>query len=213
MKSLLFLFALSFGFLDSNQQGLRSDTHVTKNNFISQILLNVGPNVLRQYLLGNYSQSAIYRINLTKAFTEILETVKPPNPTRCVEDAFAYFLAFVKLEFWAIQMFDAQGKIPSGLTDGNIIWSGSYVLCKHVVQGPPYSVKNPKPYHGKYCWSEFDFKTGWFPLIFEKISLYIVVIFEGQLLVDTQMVDTQAIDTQMSIVSTICVSTKWVLTK
>ncbi|XP_021346367.1 nose resistant to fluoxetine protein 6-like, partial [Mizuhopecten yessoensis] len=45
-------------------------------------------------------------------------------------------------EQWAMKIIDAAGKIPSGILDGNILWTGSYDECLAVQAGT---------FGGKYC--------------------------------------------------------------
>uniref|UniRef100_T1IMT3 Nose resistant-to-fluoxetine protein N-terminal domain-containing protein n=1 Tax=Strigamia maritima TaxID=126957 RepID=T1IMT3_STRMM len=75
---------------------------------------------------------------------------------KCVEDFKAFGTGLINGQKWALEMFDAYGKMASGILEGNLVWPGSYSMCKNVIQGEIYnntsSVKNTNPFYGQFCW-------------------------------------------------------------
>lgn len=58
-------------------------------------------------------------------------------------------------------VFDAIGKPPTGLLNGNINWLGSYKQCRKIES---VSKLDKKPFHGKYCRTTLGFPLDALPV-------------------------------------------------
>lgn len=93
---------------------------------------------------GNFPTSA----DIVEIFGKLLDRQSERNATRCELQLQEFFgsLASFK-DYWAIQMFDAWGKIPAGLLSGNFFSLGDYDQCRKVAS-PPSSAGLIR---GHYC--------------------------------------------------------------
>ncbi|KAL5012556.1 hypothetical protein ScPMuIL_011107 [Solemya velum] len=72
---------------------------------------------------------------------------------RCMNHTLVYLSALLSREQWAMRMFDAYGKVPSGLLDGNLLWLGSYDECRNITYLGPEKKKDNfnDTFTGSYC--------------------------------------------------------------
>lgn len=59
-------------------------------------------------------------------------------------------------KLWALQMMDANAKIPSGLLRGNVNQLGDFDLCTKISQKIKISESNTMKMKGKYCLANID---------------------------------------------------------
>ena len=59
-------------------------------------------------------------------------------------------------KLWALQMMDANAKIPSGLLRGNVNQLGDFDLCTKISQKIKISESNVIKMKGKYCLANID---------------------------------------------------------
>ncbi|XP_013412631.1 nose resistant to fluoxetine protein 6 isoform X2 [Lingula anatina] len=77
----------------------------------------------------------------------------------CFNRTVQYLEGLMNRQYWAIRMFDASAKLPSGVLDGNFRWLGSYSECLAVDAYVQYNVTNPDnttwtaddQFGGQYC--------------------------------------------------------------
>uniref|UniRef100_A0A8D8CWM4 Nose resistant to fluoxetine protein 6 n=1 Tax=Culex pipiens TaxID=7175 RepID=A0A8D8CWM4_CULPI len=93
----------------------------------------------------NFPSSA----DIAEIFGKVLASQQSEvNATRCELQLQEFFEGLVSLkEYWAIQMFDAWGKIPSGILSGNFYSLGDYDQCRKAVSPPT----NAGLIRGRYC--------------------------------------------------------------
>ncbi|XP_064616859.1 LOW QUALITY PROTEIN: nose resistant to fluoxetine protein 6-like [Liolophura sinensis] len=73
---------------------------------------------------------------------------------KCLYDVsiFLEHLRNVKKSPWALQMVDAQGKLPSGVLEGDLRWPGSYEQCLNITAYTNVSGQGEEElFRGKYC--------------------------------------------------------------
>ncbi|XP_064616908.1 nose resistant to fluoxetine protein 6-like [Liolophura sinensis] len=71
--------------------------------------------------------------------------------TICLNHTMEYFEHLLQGQLWALKMFDAMGKVPSGLLSGHFFWSGDYDQCLGI-EAVLSNTTSPQPaYEGKYC--------------------------------------------------------------
>ncbi|XP_077861750.1 nose resistant to fluoxetine protein 6-like [Saccoglossus kowalevskii] len=54
-------------------------------------------------------------------------------------------------QFYAFEMFDAMGKLPSGLLKGDLRWLGSFLECREVLNVNASRLSSVDTFDGKYC--------------------------------------------------------------
>jgi hypothetical protein len=89
------------------------------------------------------------------------------RPPLC--DAITNKLPDRKMPPGGAKMIDAMAKIPTGLLDGKLAWTGAYDMCEshHVDYLYNYSnVAENRSYDGRYCRLDIEFKPGVPPLQF-----------------------------------------------
>lgn len=75
------------------------------------------------------------------------------NASRCELQLQEFFESLASFNPWAIQMFDAWGKLPSGILSGNFFSLGDYDECRKVTSPPPPPASNSTAglIRGRYC--------------------------------------------------------------
>lgn len=68
-------------------------------------------------------------------------------------------------------MFDAWGKLPTGVSQANINWVGSYDTCKDVPNPTTNEYFQYVPLKGKYCRADIGFPLEQF-LVRDLFNLY-----------------------------------------
>jgi hypothetical protein len=72
--------------------------------------------------------------------------------TKCEKDTVLLMEAALRLEKWALKVFDSWGKpIPSGLLKGNVLWVGNYDECVDPLYEPENKTFVSQPFDNQYC--------------------------------------------------------------
>ncbi|XP_046385947.1 nose resistant to fluoxetine protein 6-like [Ischnura elegans] len=69
----------------------------------------------------------------------------------CKNHALTYLKELHELKLWAVQMYDASGKIASGVMAGNVNWLGNDRQCLGVTSRPEAAKDDPENIRGQYC--------------------------------------------------------------
>ncbi|CAF1044534.1 unnamed protein product [Rotaria sp. Silwood1] len=72
------------------------------------------------------------------------------NGSNCSRDIQLLFHDLINQQTWALKTFDAWGKLPSGLMQGNIFWIGSVYECQHYLRGLNDSIIK-QPFKTRTC--------------------------------------------------------------
>lgn len=72
------------------------------------------------------------------------------SPELCVNHTNFAMNALMEGKEWALRMFDAVDKFPSGFLDGNMLFLGSYDECERIYSEGTEQV-NLRPFRGQYC--------------------------------------------------------------
>lgn len=88
------------------------------------------------------------RFNIVKLWEQFPKIVVPSNGTseQCRRDSQLYLDSLVRLELWALKMFDATAKPPSGILSGNGNQYGDYDECLSI----------DGAVRGKYCLASLE---------------------------------------------------------
>ncbi|XP_046385952.1 nose resistant to fluoxetine protein 6-like [Ischnura elegans] len=85
-------------------------------------------------------------------------TLPPFAPTydsvknlECKNHALTFLKELHELKLWAVQMYDASGKIASGVMKGNVNWLGNDRQCLQVTSRPEAAKDDPENIRGQYC--------------------------------------------------------------
>ncbi|KAL5011613.1 hypothetical protein ScPMuIL_010164 [Solemya velum] len=70
---------------------------------------------------------------------------------QCETDFQMFRDALTAREYWALRMFDAASKVPSGIFDGNMNWIGSYEECLDAVPNGQILANQTQPFKPQYC--------------------------------------------------------------
>jgi hypothetical protein len=62
---------------------------------------------------------------------------------QCREDSLIYLNALRNLDLWALKIYDASAKLPSGILNGNVNQFGDFDQCLDVI--------SPANFQGQYC--------------------------------------------------------------
>ncbi|XP_069123540.1 nose resistant to fluoxetine protein 6-like [Argopecten irradians] len=88
------------------------------------------------------SQYAGQLANIPNEIQNLGDGLSQNISSQCNSDIQIILSELMNRKQWAIQLIDAAGKIPAGLLDGNMMWTGSYDECLAVHAGK---------FDGKYC--------------------------------------------------------------
>ncbi|XP_033734150.1 LOW QUALITY PROTEIN: nose resistant to fluoxetine protein 6-like [Pecten maximus] len=108
---------------------------------LQKVLQLLGPGSGSTNLQG-LSQYAGLLGNISNEIRNVTEELEQNIGPQCYSHLQFLVSELMKREQWAIKMVDAAGKIPSGLLDGNVAWTGSFDECLAV---------NAGKFDGKYC--------------------------------------------------------------
>lgn len=64
--------------------------------------------------------------------------------TQCQKDSLEFIKSLKNFELWALKMYDASAKLPSGILNGNINQYGDFDQCLNVES-------KSKSFNGQYC--------------------------------------------------------------
>ncbi|GFY79493.1 integrase catalytic domain-containing protein [Trichonephila inaurata madagascariensis] len=99
---------------------------------------------LYEKFLKNFTNRAVKRTLPT--LYRMIESVN--ISTNCLSSLFKYVVSLKEIKVWAMKMFDATAKIPSGIFSGTVSELGAFDQCLAIV------VKNKKgfeDFRGQYC--------------------------------------------------------------
>ncbi|CAF3405306.1 unnamed protein product [Rotaria socialis] len=125
------------------QIGIRAESKsVSFVNIIPRIIAN-----------GRYVKENINHSNfiLNPALPSInVDFLSNANSSNCSRDIQLFSHDLISQQLWALKTFDAWGKIPSGLMQGNMYWIGSVYECRHYLRGLNNSVI-AQPFKTRTC--------------------------------------------------------------
>ena len=93
-----------------------------------------------------------YSITPEKIFALLQPFANNDTTTECEKDSALLIEAAMRLEKWALKVFDSWGKpIPSGVLKGHVLWLGSYDECLDPLYEPINKTFFPQPFKNQYC--------------------------------------------------------------
>ncbi|XP_053696128.1 O-acyltransferase like protein-like [Sabethes cyaneus] len=134
---------------------------------IDELLLNSVRHKLGiQFSAGTNRQTAEDELEIgpdeaefvTKLRETYFSSYSPFNPAyskqvspECAQAAEAYLSSLRSMKMWALRMYDAGGKLSSGLLNGNINQYGDYDQCLNVRGTGQHSTDDAGSLRGRYC--------------------------------------------------------------
>ncbi|CAG9772712.1 unnamed protein product [Ceutorhynchus assimilis] len=115
--------------------------------------------MLRSFFLTMTLFSACFSHSIFESFSDVvneLDALQMYIPTlnsqneKCKNHSLYYLDALKNLKIWASEMFDATGKIPSGILSGALHDLGNFDECVEIKV--PY---HRDKFHGQYCMAQF----------------------------------------------------------
>lgn len=79
---------------------------------------------------SSFDQQWLESVMENNSLHQSLESAVSP---RCFYDLMIWINSLRKGEMWAVQLFDATGKLPPGVLKGNLLWLGNYEECRYFI--------------------------------------------------------------------------------
>ncbi|CAF2438000.1 unnamed protein product [Rotaria sp. Silwood2] len=121
-----------------------------KAESLSLSFINIIPSIIAngRFVKDNIINSdAIIHPTLPSINIDLIFNV---NGSNCSRDIQLLSHDLINLQAWALKTFDAWGKLPSGLMQGNIYWIGSVFECQHYLRGLNDSIIT-QPFKTRTC--------------------------------------------------------------
>lgn len=164
---LFFIFVLCFGILQITQaQNVGSD-NLPYTKLLKQAQLRI-QNAIKDEIPKNMKVLTTFSLDPELTQTAFLQStaekiknlkysaITASSSEICFNQSLATVMEIMQGQYWAIKMFDAVDKLPSGILDGNTKLMGSYDACLAItseIDNTGSDVILPQ-YNGQYCWTE-----------------------------------------------------------
>ncbi|XP_066140764.1 nose resistant to fluoxetine protein 6-like isoform X2 [Euwallacea fornicatus] len=136
---------------DNSERNAKFQTHekTTRNNGFTEALLS------KLIVKSGNSEEKPFRKDINyqdqQEISRILEDIENE---KCRKDSISVMQALMNFEGWALQMFDATPKFPTGQLYSNMYQLGNFDECIRVVQ----PLKDNRVIKGQYCLAKISFK-------------------------------------------------------
>ncbi|XP_060528416.1 nose resistant to fluoxetine protein 6-like isoform X2 [Cylas formicarius] len=120
-----------------------------KSNLLNLLVVALSFSVNEAAFSGNWFDALSENLTVKSALEIYVPTTNSAN-AKCRNHSLFYAEEFKKLKLWATEMFDATGKMPSGILYGSSHDLGNFDECLEVKV--PY---NEEEFFGQYCMAKF----------------------------------------------------------